>query len=177
MGAELLIVGSDGQVGSALLAAAHAQGRAALGTTRRLSPLMRLGWQEAERIWLDLEKPLPDELPPADVAIIVAGVVGYKACEGSARAHRVNVDGTLALVRRLVAQGTFIVFMSSDAAERLHGTAYGQHKALVEVALQMSAPAAIVRAGRIGPAELPALVDLLLRLGAERRPGITHFGE
>lgn len=178
MGGQLLIVGGDGMVGRALAAAARAQGLPVQCTTRRMSPLARLGWETEERIFLDLEHVPPAwEAPLPEVAYIVAGIVGYKHCEGNPRAHRINVDGTLAVIRLLAARGCFIVFMSSDAAERLHGTAYGQHKALVEVALQMSAPAAIVRAGRIGPEQLPELVALLLRLGAERRPGITHFGE
>lgn len=165
----MLIVGKDGFIGSALFAEAVKRGLDPVGTTRRgAGAASHLSW------FLDLEGDFA--VPPVpDVAYLLAGVIGYRNCEGSSRAYRVNVDGTVRLAKMLVSCGTFIVFMSSDAVEYGLGSAYGTHKALVEIFLQSVCDPAIVRAPRIAPAALPQLCDLLLDIGTNRKPGIFNF--
>lgn len=162
-----LIVGSDGMIGGAMYAEAAARGIDVIGTSRRID--------DDSRCFLDIEQVEFGELPVAEIAYIFAGIVGYKNCEGNPKAQRVNVDGTIRLVKKFIADGTFIVFMSSDAVEHMLGTAYGTQKALVEIFLQATTNPAIVRSGRIERNMLPDLCDLLLEIGKNRTPGIFNF--
>jgi nucleoside-diphosphate-sugar epimerase len=161
-----LIIGIDGMVGGALYREALARGQNANGTSRR---------HGSKHHFLDLEKSSLDDLPVSSVAYICAGIVGYKNCEGNPQSYRVNVDGTLRLIKKLQEQGAFIVFMSSDAVECMLTTSYGLHKALVETYLRSVEQCAIVRSGRIEKSTLPEICDLLLKIGGQRLSGIFNF--
>ena len=162
----MLIVGSDGMIGNALFVEASVRQLNPIGTTRR---------KDVTRYFLDIEHQETGELPKAKVAYILAGIVGYKNCEGNPHAYRVNVDGTIKIIKRLMAQGTFIVFMSSDAVEHMLTTSYRLQKSLVEMFMQMSVGGAIVRSGRMERHMLPDLCDLLLDIGQKRMNGIFNF--
>lgn len=165
-----LIVGGDGMIGGALFDECRKRGIDAVSTTRRF------GLNDDDSVVLDLLVPqLYDCVPDVSVAYLCAGVVGYKHCEGNPAAWRTNVDGTIALGRRLVRQGAFVVFMSSDAVEHLPHSAYGLQKAAVEGFLQSVTEPAIVRAGRVDREMLPDLCDMLIAIGEERRVGVHNF--
>jgi dTDP-4-dehydrorhamnose reductase len=161
-----LIIGIDGMVGSALFAEASKRKLEQTGTTRR---------HNSEGFFLNLEHPSIEGLKNIDCAYICAGIVGYKNCEGNPNAYRVNVDGTIALAKKLLQQGTFIVFMSSDAVECMLTTSYGLQKAMVEMFLQGTGSAAIIRSGRIERHMLPDLCELLLDIGKNKAAGIYNF--
>lgn len=171
-----LIVGVDGMIGSALYAEAKRQELDVVGTTRRVSGLDRIGWRVNGLAYLDLVRKTFAP-PKADVAFICAGIVGYKHCEGNAESWRVNVDGTIALIDTLLEQGSFVVFMSSDAVEHMPSTAYGLQKAAVEAFLRTRArrESAYVRAGRVDGDCLAPLCNLLLLVGSEKLSGPHHF--
>lgn len=162
----MLIVGSDGMIGNALFCEASVRQLNPIGTTRR---------KDESRYFLDFEHQTTDELPKAKVAYVMAGIVGYKNCEGNPHAYRVNVDGTIQLIKRLMAQDTHVVFMSSDAVECMLTTSYGLQKSLVEMFIQMSGGGAIIRSGRIERHMLPDLCNLLLDVGQKRKTGIFNF--
>lgn len=114
----------------------------------------------AERtLRLDLAARVGDwpRIPRTDVAVLSAGITSIAACAADAEATaRVNVSGTIALAERMVAQGTFVIFLSSNQvfdgsrARRPRGDApcpiseYGRQKVAVEDAIGRLAPSACV---------------------------------
>jgi len=173
-GRRHLIVGADGFVGSALLREARRAELDVVGTSRRSGALGRRASSGLH--FLDLQQ-RGYVAPRAEVAYVVAGVVGYAACEGNAQAWRTNVDGTIALIDQLLDRGTFVVFMSSDAVEHMPSSAYGLQKAAVEAFLRSRGrrSSAFVRAGRINEPSLPLLCHLLLHIGTEMISDVHHF--
>jgi nucleoside-diphosphate-sugar epimerase len=158
-----LIIGADGFIGSNLFRCLPACGHSVIGTTRKGTPGLAN---------YDLLK--PGDLPAAEVAYLCAAVNGFRPCEGNREAYRTNVDGTIETARRLVAAGTFVVFLSSDSVEWID-SAYSRQKALVEVALQLLGGSAIVRAGRVTKFSVGQLVRSLMSIGAARVPGVYHW--
>ncbi|HEY0522711.1 MAG TPA: sugar nucleotide-binding protein [Stellaceae bacterium] len=137
---RVLVVGADGEIGRALAAHLSAVGAAAVGTTRRT------GVARAGRLFLDLAADPGDwpALPAADAAVICAAVARVADCERDPDgARRVNVDGPLALVRRLP-PGCHTLFLSTNhvldgSAPRQRAdapycpaSAYGAQKAMAE---------------------------------------------
>jgi dTDP-4-dehydrorhamnose reductase len=106
-----LVIGSDGTIGSALAARLAQQGHVVYGTTRRKASVSE------HRLFLDLAGDVAAaRLPPADIAFVCAGIVGFAACRVDiATAARVNVSGRLTLAERLVAAGTRVVLLSTSA--------------------------------------------------------------
>jgi dTDP-4-dehydrorhamnose reductase len=106
-----MIVGSDGQLGRALFAHMRGLGKRVIGTTRRR------GESGPSHIFLDLETaPSTWRFPyPVDVAVVAAGVTGLTACSNDpAGTARINVDGTIELVHRMVRANAFVVFLSTN---------------------------------------------------------------
>ena len=111
------------------------------------------------------------QLPRADVAVLAAGATSIAACAADAEAtSRVNVAGTVALAERLVAAGTFVIFLSSNQVfdgSRAHRprddapcpiSEYGRQKAAAERAIGRLAPSAcIVRLTKVVQPEWPLL--------------------
>jgi dTDP-4-dehydrorhamnose reductase len=109
---RILVVGGDSPIGAAFVSALVQRRDAVFATTRRP------GTARSECIFLDLADSSVDkvELPQVDAAFFCAAVSGFAHCRADpALARRVNVEGTSRLARRLVAQGTYVVLLSSTA--------------------------------------------------------------
>ncbi len=157
-----LLVGGDSEIGAAAQRAFAARGQRSAATTRRPDRAA------ADRPLLDLAQPLDAWQPPdgTKAACIFAAIARLADCandpEGSAR---VNVTQTLALVDRLVARGTFVLFLSTNQvfdgetpnvpADALPSpvSAYGRQKARAEAGLRErmadGAPVAILRLAKV----------------------------
>jgi dTDP-4-dehydrorhamnose reductase len=145
-----LIVGADGQIGSALMRALAERGATVRGTTRRQGP--------HDDQWLSLDLAAPElAFDPAtvDVAVFCAGVTSFAECEADpVLSQRVNVDGAIHVLDALLAQGVHVVYLSSNAVfdgavpfASVHTSPspqslYGRQKALVEAHLTQSHPTA-----------------------------------
>ena len=138
---KFLVVGVDGQVGGPLADHLQSQGVNVLGTTRRKD---RVG---NGRVYLDLAEPEENwpALPDVETAILCASVTRLETCENDPTGTaKVNVDGVVALARKLAARGTHILYLSTtgvfDFTEpfRRHDcepspvTTYGHQKASAE---------------------------------------------
>lgn len=161
-GLAVLVVGADGTIGKALGAAWTAAGATVIETTRRVSD---------RKLVLDLAAPISNvELPPADVAYLLAAATDLAACERDpAGTGAINATRPIELARRLAARGTHVVFASTnivfDGTRALRrgdapispGCEYGRQKAKVEAALAELGPrAASLRLTKVvGPATGP----------------------
>jgi dTDP-4-dehydrorhamnose reductase len=136
---RVLVVGGDGELGGALAAALPAKGVTVASTTRRSE-------RAAGRILVDLAAPPATwpPLPETDAAVICAAASRVETCRRDpVGSRRVNVDGTVALVRRLPRR-CFTLFLSTnhvlDGSEprqraespRNPSSAYGEQKAEAE---------------------------------------------
>jgi dTDP-4-dehydrorhamnose reductase len=138
---SLLIVGTEGLLGSTLLTLGRERGLNTLGTMiepdKRMPHIQRL----------NLSEKLDDWSPPADcqTAIICAAITSLEACRRDPVATRqINVIQTLRLTEKLLAADVFVVFISSnlvfDGDRPLRRpdeatcpmTEYGRQKAAVE---------------------------------------------
>ena len=180
---SVLVVGADGLVARALVRHLEAQGVAVYRTTRREGGarrnVVRLDLAADPAAWL--------ELPRTDAAVLCAAVTGLAACEADPEGSaRVNVTGTLALAARLVGQGTYTLFLSSDKVfdgsrphrrrddELCPGTEYGRQKAAAERGvLALGESAAVLRLAKVISPGLGLLRDWRRAL-IEGRP-ITPF--
>lgn len=173
---SVMVVGADGFIGKALADLAAERGHTVVRTTRRARDYMHGDetWPPKAEVFCDLLHP-PAELPYADVAFLCAAVADYRKCEGNAEAWRANVDGAIAVGKMLMRKGTFLVYLSSVAAEWASHTAYGRGKAMVELALRCMGDPAIVRFERVTPEKLPAVCSGLLAIGLERNAGVHHL--
>lgn len=134
---RLLVIGADGEIGGAACRHFAAQGVTVIGTSRR---------RRSDHAYLDLTVPQGwDVLPEADAAIICAGMTSIAGCaQDPAASMQVNVRGTVSLAWKLAAQGTFVIYLSSNQvfdgaiAHRDRESSpcpvseYGRHKALAE---------------------------------------------
>jgi dTDP-4-dehydrorhamnose reductase len=153
---QVLVVGGDGLVGRHLAEILRAQGHSVVATSRRPG---------AGTLALDLAAPPLDALAGRGFshAFICAAVTSLQACEAAPEAtRRANVEGTLALMRRLAADGSHLVFFSSsqvfdgeiplpdEAAPTAPKNAYGRQKREVEEAVAAEGlPAAVIRIPKI----------------------------
>lgn len=162
-----LVVGGDGLIGRALVSRARSDGRAVLATTRRC--------REAgpSRPFLELaQDPASWTLPgPVSVAFLLAAAANQASCcADPAVSRRVNVDHTVALARRLVGQGAFVVFTSTNlvfdgeqagyptCASPSPTSEYGRQKAEAERALLALGPSvAVVRLTKVLSADMPLI--------------------
>lgn len=162
---RVLIVGGDGMIGSALARRLRGKGRDVVTTSRRSG---------RECPPLDLARDANTWPLPGDIrtAYLCAAVTAIEACESpGSHAWAVNVEGTTTLARRLVAEGSHVVFLSSNMvfdgstpftqadAATCPTTAYGRMKAEAERRLLLlGGHACVVRLTKVfGPA-VPLLV-------------------
>lgn len=181
-----LIVGSDSEIGGA--ASAELRPRCPVVTTTR-----RSGDENDERITLDLASDLSDWEPPAGVtaACICAAVARIADCAADPVASaRVNVTGTLALAERLMAAGSYVLFLSTNqvfdggtpqvAADTPTApvSEYGRQKARTEAALRdmmaHGAPVGILRLAKVVSPRTALLRDWRAALAAGRRIRAFH---
>ena len=153
---DALVIGGDGLVGGEIVLALRGSGHAVRATSRRPRP-----------------DALPLDLADPDVrfvqrerhacAFVCAGITNMRECERApGEARRVNVEGTLKVMRALAAAGTHLVFLSSgqvfdgdvplpgETAARRPKNLYGRQKLEVEDAITREGlPAAVLRITKI----------------------------
>jgi dTDP-4-dehydrorhamnose reductase len=176
-----LVIGADSLIGAELISLLEkSEAGVTTGTTRRLN--------EADgrtRLFLDIEG--DDAMafcPPGySVAIFCAAITGIKICEEHpGYTQQINVLNTIALAKGLLAKGTRIVYLSSNAV--FDGTStwpsedaspspvceYGRQKLTVEKQLlSLSTPAtpvAIVRLSKVLTAHSGIAAEFLSHLAA-----------
>lgn len=104
-GGQILVVGSDGLIGSALL---KAFGPRAIGTSRK---------EKSGKIKLDLanEKDCWQNLPNFTHAFVCAGETSLKICDENPQdTHLINVTNTLKLIKNLLLKRTKIIYFSTS---------------------------------------------------------------
>lgn len=159
-----LIIGGDSTIGSALHRKLLARGVEAYATSRRRNSAYH---------YLDLaDDPVTwQELPRTDIAYICAATTKLDECEKDpAGTARVNVEHMSELSQRLQANGTHVIFLSTNQVfdgEKPFRTAseapsprneYGRQKAAFEKALLASdKSAAVLRLTKVIAAPLPLL--------------------
>jgi dTDP-4-dehydrorhamnose reductase len=158
-----LVIGVDGLIGAKLFARLEKMGASVVGTTRRLGPPSL-----PNRVLLDLadENVVNFYVGDFSVAFFCASITSMSACEDAPESTRkVNVLNTISIARRLLAQGTRIVYLSSNTVfsgkdpwpDEFTACApvneYGRQKAEVEMALlglsSWSAKLSIVRLSKV----------------------------
>ena len=110
-GHTVLIVGIDGQIGSALATDLRSRGVVVQGTSRKTKCL------NETVSFLNLDDQ-PPELPYAKFShvVICAGMTNIETCEhNQALCQEINVSGTIALIDRCLESGCFVVYPSSNA--------------------------------------------------------------
>ena len=154
-----LVVGADGQIGSALGRRLADCGLPVVGTTRR-TPAGGL-------LRLDLAAPPSEWSLPADIAVcyMCAAVTSVEKCERDPAGTRlVNVGCSLELARRVRDRGGHTIFLSTNqvfdgtvpfrtaAAAPCPRTEYGRQKAEMEAELLARGGATVVRLTKVlGP--------------------------
>jgi len=163
---RVLIVGGDSCIGTALYIELVTLGIDIVSTTRRVVSSPR-------RKVLDLTQPIGD-LPLCDTAFLCAGIKGFKECERDPMAWRVNVDGMLAVGRRLMRRDTFVVYVSTDAVE-WSWDAYARQRAMVELGLQSIGEPAIMRCEKFDERTAPRLAQAMIAIGETQQAGVHHW--
>jgi dTDP-4-dehydrorhamnose reductase len=154
---RVLIVGGDGEIARALAARLAASGVEIVATTRR--PGRGAGW-----LTLDLaaDPATWPELPDVDAAVLCAAVARVAECERDPEgARKVNVDGAVAMARRLDRRAHFLFLSTHHVldgsvpcrpadAPRRPSSAYGRQKAEAEERLLAAdRPVGIVRLAKV----------------------------
>lgn len=164
--ATTLVVGADGLIGGALEAYLRYGDQSVIGTTRRTAG------STAGHVFLDMAAENVDLHIPQriDAAVLCAAVTGHASCENDPLSQRVNVTNTVRLASRLLDQGVFVVFLSTNAvfsgtqpfptenAPTQPATAYGRQKAEAEARL-LSLAAGTSAAGRLAIVRLTKVVS------------------
>ncbi len=107
----VLIIGSDSQIGSALNEYLIKNNIATTGTTRRKEKTNK------NTLYLDLENPNYDLFNVKyDSVVICAATTNIAQCEKEPNKHKIiNVTNTIKLIEKLAGNGSFIVYLSSNA--------------------------------------------------------------
>jgi dTDP-4-dehydrorhamnose reductase len=79
----------------------------------------------------DITGEIPADFANYDAVFVCAGMSKFIECEEDRMAYRVNVDGPMAIARRVPR----MIYLSSDVVERALHTGYGLQKAVAEVGL------------------------------------------
>lgn len=107
-----LIVGGDGLIGRGLRDRLLGSGEVVFTTTRQFSQCSNTN------LFLDLSQDVASWLPPQpiDVAYLCAAVSSLERCRTDpVYSYSINVTGTVAIAKTFVEQGTFVIFLSSNA--------------------------------------------------------------
>lgn len=156
--APTLIIGADGEIGSALFEhLSHSAKHSIFGTTRKPGNLGK------DFFFLDLENLRFENIPQnIDSVVFCAGISGEERCQQDQKhSYRVNVEETKKTLDFFIEKGSFVIFLSSNLV--LDGTnafeetdamisprgIYGSHKSEVEQHLSTSNNAAILRLTKV----------------------------
>jgi dTDP-4-dehydrorhamnose reductase len=107
----ILVIGATGLIGRALMGHLAEGGKPAAGTSRRAD------WADQGYRYLELAFGAEDWEVPDDIgaAVFCAGIGRIEQCEQEpALTSRINVHGTLVVVKKLVERGVFTVILSSN---------------------------------------------------------------
>jgi dTDP-4-dehydrorhamnose reductase len=109
----VLVVGADGLIGRALVAALQGAGVPTVGTSRRATPSPpRDGWMHLDLAAEPHRWVLPDSVK---VAYLLAGVTSMAACDADpAGTERTNVTHTIALAGALEDRGAHVCYVSTN---------------------------------------------------------------
>ena len=156
-----LVIGKDGYLGRMLCDWLNCP-----GTSRRTGA----------QLFFDLKSSDPRTLPDADVVYIVAAKTKFRDCEIDDDAWGTNVDGPTRVAHRY--RDSFVVYISSEAAEWSGHTAYGDQKRFAETGIRSVVPfdrLAIVRPAKVTPDRIDDLCTLLQTIGKEKTYGVHRF--
>lgn len=156
-----LLIGKDGQLGSAL----YKHFKDCIGTSRHTGA--KPYFQLTDDPW---------RLPHAEVVFIVAAKTKFRDCEIDGDAWNINVDSPIRIAARF--GESFIVYISSEAAEWSGHTAYGDQKRFAEMGLRAVVPyhrLAIIRPDKVSPDRIDDLCKLMEKIGREKIGGIYRF--
>jgi len=155
---SLMVVGADGELGSAIYSYfSEVEGFAVFGTTRRSADL------PSNFYFLDLENFRPFVLPyNLDAVVFCAGISGEEACKQDPdRSYRINVQATRDALAWLTKLGIFSIFLSSscvfdgkDPSPTKDSTVsprglYGSHKSEIEQAFSDTDNVAVLRLTKV----------------------------
>ena len=171
----ILVVGSDGVIGSVLMTYLRRQGHTVVGTTRRRGELSR------GSLFLDLALPASFELVKCQsyqATFICSAITSLQACEAEPeKTRRVNVEGTISLIELLSSISRKIIFLStnlvydgsrpfvSQESPVCPTTEYGKQKSIVEsFLLNEVSEATVIRFGKVLEPHHPLFGDWLARL-------------
>ncbi len=155
-----LVIGCDSFIGRALFQYFDARATNVVGTSRRTG---------TSHLFLNLEEELSLCQVPSSVGVayLCAAITNLKACEkDSERTRYINVERTKLLIDKLLAQGIYVVFLSSDLAANPTNE-YAFQKETVEQYLR-GKDATVVRLGKVLTAGFGLLTDWVKELEAGR---------
>jgi dTDP-4-dehydrorhamnose reductase len=179
---SVLIVGSDGLIGAALMEQLEREGICAQGTTRRRESV------NETHSFLDLSENVEEWQMHGQpsVAVICAGVTKIESCRlDPVSTARVNVQAISRLADKLTNEGIFVIYLSTNQVfdgsipnqladdQSSARTEYGKQKAEVErYLLSLGHAASIVRLTKVLQPQTPLLRSWLcaLRAGEAIRP-------
>jgi dTDP-4-dehydrorhamnose reductase len=181
---SVLVTGAEGGIARALVKALRTSGNTVWNTTRRTPSV------GPRTLFVDLaDEPQQWTLPvePVDVAFLCAAVTSQERCGTEPElTRRINVEHTVALAEKLIAQHSFVVFLSTNLvfdgetpfARSDHAysprSAYGMQKAEAEQRLlALGERVAVVRLGKVIAARTKLFDGWIEALRAQRE--ITPF--
>jgi dTDP-4-dehydrorhamnose reductase len=180
---SILVVGADGQVGSAVHQDFSGRGHEVFGTTRHSESIGE------NRLFLDLGHPPQEwpEFPTVNAVVICMAITSITECEADPDGTAlINLYRPVALARKFCERGAFVLFLSTTGVfdftrpYRRHDeapcpvTEYGRQKAEAESRiLGLDGKTAVLRLTKIIGSDMPLLKSWGADLAAGRR--ITAF--
>ena len=110
-----------------------------------------------------------------DVAFLCAGTKGFAENEGNRESFRSDVDGNIRIARHLLKQGTFVVFVSTDAVEWALHTAYARNRFMVELAIGGLPNVGIFRPAKFTAETVAEVARACADVGLKRKEGLTRW--
>ena len=111
-----------------------------------------------------------------EIAYLCGGKKGFHECEGNEAVFRRDVDDNIALIKALLKDGAFVVFISTEAVERIgHGAAYSRNRLLVEQFIWTQESCAIIRPSRFDKTNAHKLAAFCQQIGEGKLDGIHHW--
>ena len=110
------------------------------------------------------------------LAYLCGGTKGFNECDGNDAIFRRDVDGNIALIRALLRINAFVVFISTEAVERIgHRAAYSSNRLMVEQFLWTKDNCAIIRPKRFDKETAPLLAQYAQTIGENKMTGIHRW--